>query len=336
MTLLHVRDLTIEDRAGAALVDGVSLSMRAGEILGLVGESGSGKTITCRALMRLLPGQGLAIRGGEIRFDGADVLAYSEAQMRAVRGRHIGMIFQNPASHMNPVMTVGRQIAEGRRLHFGASRREARGHAVELLRQVGIPDPARRVDHYPHEFSGGMLQRAMIAVALACEPRLLIADEPTTALDVTVQMQILRLLQDLRDRLGLAVIFITHDLGVVAQTCDRIAVMYAGRLCESGGKRDVLAAPLHPYTQGLIDCQPSSEGGVGPMPTILGQPPVASRFPAGCRFHPRCGHATAQCEAGQPSMRMAAGADGHSVACHHAADRPRAVTRPDRDAIASA
>jgi len=317
VTLLQVSNLTIVDTLGTALVDDVSLAIDRGEILGLVGESGSGKTLACRAMMRLLPGEGLAIRGGEIRLDGADVLACTEKQMMAVRGREIGMIFQNPASHLNPVMTIGRQIAEGRRLHFGASRREAREQAVELLRQVGIPDPARRVDNFPHEFSGGMRQRAMIAVALACEPRLLIADEPTTALDVTVQMQVLHLLRDLRDRLGLAVILITHDLGVVAQTCDRIAVMYAGRLCETGSKREVLAAPLHPYTRGLIECQPSSDGGTGRMVTIQGQPPLAQRFPAGCRFHPRCDRATAECATLQPVMRRSADADSHAAACHH-------------------
>jgi peptide/nickel transport system ATP-binding protein len=176
------------------------------------------------------------------------------------------------------------------------------------------------VDNYPHEFSGGMRQRAMIAVALACEPKLLIADEPTTALDVTVQMQVLRLLLDLRDRLGLAVILITHDLGVVAQTCDRIAVMYAGRLCETGDKRQVLGAPLHPYTRGLIECQPSSEGGTGCMTTIKGQPPLAQRFPAGCRFHPRCGSATAECRVDPPEMRLAPGAVRHAAACHHSLD----------------
>lgn len=324
MTLLQVSDLTIEDGAGTMLVDGVSFSLEKGEILGLVGESGSGKTLTCRAMLRLLPGDGLRIRRGEVRLDGADVLGYDEPRMRALRGREIGMIFQNPASHLNPVMSIGSQIAEGRRIHFGASRREARRDAIEWLRQVGIPDPARRVDNYPHEFSGGMRQRAMIAVALACEPRLLIADEPTTALDVTVQMQVLRLLRDLRDRLGLAVIFITHDLGVVAQTCDRVTVMYAGRLCETGGKREVLAAPRHPYTQGLVTCQPSSDGGAGRMITIPGQPPLAKRFPTGCRFHPRCGHATAQCAAVQPEMLPVAGSGRHEAACHHRMEGTRA------------
>ena len=313
MTLLQVRGLTIQDRQGIALVDQLSMTLSAGDILGLVGESGSGKTLSCRAVMRLLPGEGLTISGGEILFNGTDLLTLNDKQMTAIRGREIGMIFQNPASHLNPVMTIGQQIAESRRLHFGASHREAHLQAVELLRQVGIPDPLRRVDNYPHEFSGGMRQRAMIAVALACEPKMLIADEPTTALDVTVQMQILRLLRDLRDRLGIAIILITHDLGVVAQTCDRIAVMYGGRLCETGEKRQVLAQAQHPYTRGLIDCQPASDGGSGRMITLPGQPPVAARFPAGCRFHPRCARASAQCRAAQPAMV----AGSHATACHH-------------------
>jgi peptide/nickel transport system ATP-binding protein len=212
--------------------------------------------------MRLLPGAGLRITGGEVLLDGRDILSLSEGQMSAVRGREIGMIFQNPTSHLNPVMTIGEQIAESRRLHFAANRRQAREDALALLRQVGIPDPQNRLNSYPHEFSGGMRQRAMIAVALAPEPRLLIADEPTTALDVTVQMQILRLLSDLRAELGLAVIMITHDLGVVAQTCDRIAVMYGGRLCEVGGKREVLAGPCIPIPAGsLIVSRPAKAGG---------------------------------------------------------------------------
>ncbi|AMO50132.1 Oligopeptide/dipeptide ABC transporter, ATPase subunit [Enterobacter sp. FY-07] len=317
MTLLKVTQLTISRTPGIALVDKVSFQLNAGEMLGLVGESGSGKTVTCRALMRLLPGQGLQITGGEVVLGGRDILSLSEAQMSAVRGREIGMIFQNPASHLNPVMTIGDQIAESRRLHFGVSRAQAREDAKALLRQVGIPDPQNRVNNYPHEFSGGMRQRAMIAVALAPEPSLLIADEPTTALDVTVQMQILRLLSDLRQQLGVAMIMITHDLGVVAQTCDRIAVMYGGRLCEVGSKRDVLAQPLHPYTRGLIDCQPLSDGGKGRFVTIDGQPPMADRFPVGCRFHPRCQRASADCQH-QPALLTRRDSLSHAAACHHA------------------
>lgn len=321
MSLLKVNHLTVMYGEDIALVDNVSLSLEAGEMLGLVGESGSGKTVTCRALMRLLPGAGLRITGGEVLLGGRDILSLSEGQMSAVRGREIGMIFQNPSSHLNPVMTIGEQIAESRRLHFGANRRQAREDALALLRQVGIPDPQNRLNNYPHEFSGGMRQRAMIAVALAPEPTLLIADEPTTALDVTVQMQILRLLSDLRAELGLAVIMITHDLGVVAQTCDRIAVMYGGRLCEVGDKREVLASPLHPYTRGLIDCQPISEGGLGRLTTIDGQPPVADHFPSGCRFHPRCRCADEACLR-QPLLRYRQDSRSHAAACHHTLPTP--------------
>lgn len=316
MSLLKVNRLTVTRGEDIALVDNVSFTLEAGEMLGLVGESGSGKTVTCRALMRLLPGDGLRISGGEVVLDGRDILPLSEGQMSAVRGREIGMIFQNPTSHLNPVMTIGEQIAESRRLHFAANRRQAREDALALLRQVGIPDPWNRLNSYPHEFSGGMRQRAMIAVALASEPRLLIADEPTTALDVTVQMQILRLLSDLRAELGLAVIMITHDLGVVAQTCDRIAVMYGGRLCEVGDKREVLAGPLHPYTRGLIDCQPASEGGRGRLTIIDGQPPSADHFPSGCRFHPRCRRADEACLQ-QPPLHYGQDRHSHAVACHH-------------------
>ncbi len=317
MTLLNVSQLSVVNRQGIALVDDVSFRLNAGEMLGLVGESGSGKTLTCRALMRLLPNEALRIAGGSVQLQDQNILDLNERQMEKIRGREIGMIFQNPSSHLNPVMTIGEQIAESRRWHFGVSRREALADAVRLLRQVGVPDPARRVNNYPHEFSGGMRQRAMIAVALAAESKVLIADEPTTALDVTVQLQILRLLMELRDTLGVAIVMITHDLGVVAQTCDRIAVMYGGRLCEIGEKRAVLARELHPYTQGLIDCQPVSEGGQGRLLTIDGQPPVAERFPTGCRFHPRCRFATSACEARQPSMREAMTEPAHFAACHH-------------------
>lgn len=317
MTLLQVSHLSVANRQGIALVDDVSFSLNAGEMLGLVGESGSGKTVSCRALMRLLPPDALRIAGGEVLLQGQNILAMTERQMAKIRGREIGMIFQNPSSHLNPIMSIGAQIAESRRLHFGASARQAMADAVELLRKVGIPDPAQRVKSYPHEFSGGMRQRAMIAVALAPEPKLLIADEPTTALDVTVQLQILRLLMELRDTLGVAIVMITHDLGVVAQTCDRIAVMYGGRLCETGGKHQVLAGALHPYTQGLIDCQPASEGGRGRLVTIDGQPPVAEHFPAGCRFHPRCQRATQDCQAQQPTMRTTPTDATHLAACHH-------------------
>jgi peptide/nickel transport system ATP-binding protein len=322
--LLSVRDLTIVSVRGAEerlLVDRVSFDLAHGEILGLVGESGSGKTLTCRALLRLLPAPSLQIASGSVLFEGRDVLALDEAAMRALRGRAIGMIFQNPASHLDPVMRIGAQIAESLRQHQNLGRREARTAAVDLLRQVGIPDPPRRADQFPHEFSGGMRQRAMIALALACDPAVLIADEPTTALDVTVQAQILQLLLDLRDKRGLSIIFVTHDLGVVAQTCDSIAVMYGGRLAERGPKRDVLARPFHPYTAGLIACQPASGGGTGLLTTIPGQPPSADAMPEGCRFHPRCPRAFAPCRVEQPPLAELS--PRHEAACHAASEDAR-------------
>lgn len=312
MSLLQVQDLSvIATHAGrdVTLVDRVSFDLAEGEILGLVGESGSGKTMACRGLMRLLPSANLRVQGGAVRLAGRDLLQLDDPGMRAVRGGQLGMIFQNPSSHLDPLMRIGEQIAEGIRLHQGASKKDARLLAIEVLRQVGIPDPKARVDNYPHEFSGGMRQRAMIAVALGCNPKVLIADEPTTALDVTVQAQILRLLLDLRDQRGLSMIMITHDLGVVAQTCDSIAVMYAGRLCEHGSKHEVLAHPQHPYTAGLIDCQPAHSGGHALLRTIAGQPPLLDALPAGCRFNPRCPQVGALCTERLP--------EGARVACHY-------------------
>jgi peptide/nickel transport system ATP-binding protein len=315
MSLLAVRNLSIA--AGQRLlVEEVDLDLAEGEVLGLVGESGSGKTITCRALMRLLPAGELRIASGSIHLNGRDLALAGEEDMRRIRGVEIGMIFQNPNSHLDPVMRIGDQIAEGVRFHEGAGAREAHARAVELLRQVGIPDPARRVGAYPHEFSGGMRQRAMIAIALACRPKILIADEPTTALDVTVQAQVLRLLLDLRDRLGLAMVLVTHNLGVVAQTCDSLAVMYAGRVMERGPKRDLLRAPAHPYTEALLKCQPGSANPAEPLPAIPGQPPTAGAFPDGCRFHPRCPRAAAVCRQERPALRALAAQ--RAAACHFA------------------
>jgi len=322
--LLDVRDLSIEahkDAQRLSIVNRVSFSLSTGEILGLVGESGSGKTVTCRALMRLLPATSLKITGGEINFAGRDLVTVVEKEMRQIRGGRIGMIFQNPASHLDPVMRIGSQIAESLMLHLDISSAEAKAQAIELLRQVGIPDPQRRVDDYPHQFSGGMRQRAMIALALACSPDLLIADEPTTALDVTVQAQILRLLLELRDKRGLSIILITHDLGVVAQTCDSIAVMYAGRICERGPKRDVLAEPFHPYTSRLIACQPSASADTGLLPSIPGQPPLPSSWPAGCRFHPRCDRAIGLCRSTAPELVSVR--EDHVAACHVTAPAAR-------------
>ena len=315
--LLQVEDLSVIARVGQrdiAVVDRLSFSLGEGEILGLVGESGSGKTMACRGLMRLLPSPSLRVEGRAAHLAGTDLLQLDDAGMRRMRGRELGMIFQNPSSHLDPLMRIGEQIAEGIRLHQGASRREAKAMAIEVLRQVGIPDPKSRVDNYPHEFSGGMRQRAMIAVALGCNPKVLIADEPTTALDVTVQAQILRLLLELRDRRGLSMILISHDLGVVAQTCDSIAVMYAGRLCEHGSKAELLTRAQHPYSAGLLACHPAADSGQRLMNTSPGQPPLLDALPPGCRFEPRCNHATPLCREQLPELRDTAA--GHRLACH--------------------
>ena len=316
MALLEVRDLVVEfaDR-GRVLraVDGVSFALEAGEILGLVGESGSGKSVTCRAILRLLPGRQARIVRGEVRYGGQDLLAVGEDAMRDVRGRAISMIFQNPSSHLDPVMSIGEQVAEPLIVHESLSKRDGRRRAVDLLRQVGIPDPERHYGAYAHQLSGGLRQRAMIAAALSCNPSVLIADEPTTALDVTVQAQILRLLLDLRDRTGLAIILITHDLGVIAQTSDSVAVMYAGRIVERGPKAEVLARPLHPYSEALIRSQPELASPDARLPSIEGQPPSLDAPPPGCRFHPRCGYAEAPCR--EIDVRLTEVADGRLSAC---------------------
>ncbi|UIK19939.1 dipeptide ABC transporter ATP-binding protein [Rhizobium leguminosarum] len=264
-SVLSVRDLTVRahvDSGPRTLLDAVSLDLGKGEILGLVGESGSGKSLFCRSLVRLLPSSLLKIESGSVLLEGRDLMRIDDGEMLKVRGGEIGMIFQNPTSHLDPVMRIGDQIAEGIRYHQGFSAREARTAATDILAQVGFPDPKRQYDSYPHEFSGGMRQRAMIGVALSCNPKILIADEPTTALDVTIQAQILRLLIDIRDRRGLSIILITHDLGIVAQTCDRIAVLRGGKLIEEGPKRTILARPQHPYTINLINSHPSLPGAI--------------------------------------------------------------------------
>ncbi len=324
--LLAVEGLTVEFETPEGVVravDDVSFELGAGEVLGIVGESGSGKTVTCRALMRLLPSRRARIVAGAVHLDGSDLMAIGEAEMQAVRGETIGMIFQNPMTHLDPVMTIGDQIAEPLRVHQGMSRGEALKCAADMLRQVGMPDPVHHLGSYPHEFSGGMRQRALIAAALACKPRLLIADEPTTALDVTVQAQILRLLLDLRDRTGLSIILITHDLGVVAQTCDTVAVMYAGRIVERAPKAELLRRPLHPYTEGLIASQPGTAPPGEALPSIPGQPPSLSQLPEGCRFHPRCAYVEAVCRDAIPPL--AAVAPAHSSACL----RWRTLASPD-------
>ncbi|MFP4624644.1 MAG: ABC transporter ATP-binding protein [Gemmatimonadota bacterium] len=298
MALLEVQDLRTyfhtEDGIARA-VDGVSFQVDRGEVLGVVGESGCGKSVTSLSIMGLVDEPGRIEEGSRIRFDGRELTALSEGEMRKVRGNDIAMIFQEPMTSLNPVYPVGDQIAESLRLHRGLDKRAARERAVELLTLVGIPVPARRVDEYPHQLSGGMRQRVMIAMALANEPDLLIADEPTTALDVTIQAQILELLLELRREMGMAVLLITHDLGVVAEVCDRVVVMYAGQVVEEGPVTEIFRRPAHPYTQGLLAAVPRPDRRGGELAVIPGTVPPPTRWPAGCRFRDRCPYAWDRC-----------------------------------------
>ncbi|MEP7158143.1 MAG: ABC transporter ATP-binding protein, partial [Chloroflexota bacterium] len=288
--LLDVRDLrtSFKLREGSVrAVTGISFSVRRGEILGLVGESGCGKTVTSLSVLRLIAPPGV-IESGQVLFDGKDLLTYNDDQMREIRGNRISMIFQQPTSALNPVLRVGYQIGEVLEAHRHMKRKAARERAMEMMRMVGIPDPKRRIDAYPHEMSGGMAQRVMIAMALACEPELLIADEPTTALDVTIQAQILDLLRRLQRETGTAIVLITHDLGVVAEMCDRVAVMYAGEIIEQTDTRTLFRKPLHPYTQGLIGSVPILGQPKTELSVIPGMVPNLIDLPPGCRFAPRC------------------------------------------------
>ena len=299
--LLEVNDLQTHFPTRAGLVravDGVSFHLDRGELLGLVGESGCGKSMTALSVMRLIAPPGRIVKG-EILFDGKDLLKLSDPEMRQMRGDDIAMIFQDPMTSLNPVFTVGEQIAEALRLHRKMSRKEARQATVEAMREVAIPDPARRLDDYPHQLSGGMRQRVMIAMALACNPKLLIADEPTTALDVTIQAQILELLDELRKQRELAVLLITHDLGVVAEVADRVAVMYTGRIVEESPVDELFARPKHPYTEGLLRSVPklTSEDVIRKerLETIEGVVPSPTELPPGCHFAPRCVHRMPRC-----------------------------------------
>jgi peptide/nickel transport system ATP-binding protein len=302
--LVAVRNLTVDFVAGdkpLRAVAGLDLMLHAGEVLALLGESGSGKTVTLRALMRLLP-EKRAVIGGDIVVDGHDVLALSRRELSDYRGRTAAMVFQEPGIALDPVYRVGDQIAEAVTRHGGGSWRAGRARALELFERVRIPSPARRLDNYPHELSGGMRQRAMIALALACRPKLLLADEPTTALDATVQIQILLLLRELQRELGLAVIFVTHDIGVAIEVADHIAVMYAGRIVEIGDCRSVVRAPAHPYTRGLLAARADHSLGKGErLAAIPGTPPDLAKLPPGCAFAPRCGHAREVCEEAVPA-----------------------------------
>jgi len=317
--LLEIKDLvtvfdTVRGRIKAA--DGVSLQVDSGETLGIVGESGCGKTVLSLSIMRLVPGNGKTI-AGEILFSGQDLLKLSEEEMRARRGSEISMIFQEPMTSLNPVFRIGEQIAEAIRLHQNLPAKEAMALSVELLREVGIPEPEKRVRDYPHNLSGGMRQRVMIAMAMSCHPRLLLADEPTTALDVTIQAQILDLISDLKEKNNMAVIFITHDLGVIAQAAQKVAVMYAGKIVESAAVDALFANPLHPYTQGLLESIPArcieTTGKGDYLKTIPGSVPGLYDFVQGCRFHDRCSYAMDVCAKQEPSFLELE--QGHFVSC---------------------
>lgn len=322
MPLLQVSDLKTHffTRDGVVkAVDGVTFSLESGKTLAVVGESGSGKSVTALSLMRLIPDPPGKIVEGEILFKDEDVLHMSESKVRALRGDRIAMIFQDPMTSLNPVYRVGKQIGESLRLHKGMSRKEALDRAIELLSMVGIPNPADRAKDYPHQFSGGMRQRAMIAMALACDPDILIADEPTTALDVTIQAQILDLMVALQERTGTSIIMITHDLGVVADMADDVMVMYGGKQVEYASAEEVFYRPMHPYTWGLLDSLPRHDvDEKGTLLPITGQPPSLIRVPGGCSFHPRCPFAKDVCVTTIPALREVAA--GHLAACHFAGE----------------
>lgn len=320
--LLSVRDLRTwfsEDELTAKAVDGVSFDLARGETLGIVGESGSGKSVTNLSVMRLIPQPPGRIVSGEILFDGQNLLALAPDAMRAIRGKRIAMIFQDPMTSLNPFMRVSEQLMEVTRLHLGHSKEQAYQHAVQMLEMVGIPDARRRVDGYPHEFSGGMRQRVMIAMALSCKPELLIADEPTTALDVTIQAQILELIKTLKRETGTSVIMITHDLGVVAGMTDRIMVMYAGKVFETAPTAELFARPSNPYTAGLLRSVPDpADDSQGELYQIPGLPPDVARLPPGCPFAPRCARAEDLCRREFPPFVSLT--PQHQSLCHFAAD----------------
>ncbi|MFG1284617.1 ABC transporter ATP-binding protein [Xanthobacter autotrophicus] len=312
--LVDIRDLTIRFTGERTVyaVNGVSLSLGEGEVLGLLGESGSGKSVTMRALMRLLPKKRTVI-SGSVSVAGQDVLAMDDATLSAFRGRTVSMIFQEPALALDPVYTIGQQIAESVKRHEGASHATATARALEMLELVRIPSAKRRLDAYPHEMSGGMRQRAMIALALACKPKILLADEPTTALDATVQIQILLLLRELQREMGMSVIFVTHDIGVAIEICDKVAVMYAGQIVETGTLGDIVRTPRHPYPQGLLASTVHGARRGARLQTIPGTPPSLDQAPAACSFAPRCAHAQQRCtERLPPDVELA---PGRTVRC---------------------
>jgi oligopeptide/dipeptide ABC transporter ATP-binding protein len=331
-SLLEVRELRTEfavDDGIARAVDGVSFSVDEGRTLGMVGESGCGKSVTALSILRLVPAPG-RIAGGEVRYRGRDLLKLGDREMREVRGREIAMVFQEPMTSLNPVFTVGDQIGEAVRLHQKTGRRETRERVIEMLEMVEIPDPVRRADEYPHQLSGGMRQRVMIAMALSCRPKLLIADEPTTALDVTIQAQILELLEGLQRRLGMALLLITHDLGIVAGEADEVVIFYAGRIVEHGTVAEIFTNPLHPYTRGLLESVPKvGEERARRLTAIPGTVPRLTRLPSGCHFRDRCPIGIADCARIDPPLETKT--PGHSAACIRVAPavaQPTAEARP--------
>jgi oligopeptide/dipeptide ABC transporter ATP-binding protein len=317
--ILDVRDLSVQFRGAVTPVRGVSFTLARRQRLGIVGESGSGKSLTALALMRLLPPPG-RIGGGQVLLGGRELTLLTEREMAAVRGGRIALVYQDPMSSLNPVHTVGRQIVEAIRAHESVSRRVARARAIELLGDVGLPSPAQRFGSYPHQFSGGMRQRVMIAMAISAKPDVLIADEPTTALDVTTQARIIDLLSRLVGERDMAMILITHDLGLAASFCDDIHVMYAGRIVERGAAEPLFARPVHPYTEALLNAICRLDFDVArPIAAIPGQPPLPQQLPSGCPFHPRCPHAIARCASEVPAVHVLA--DGRTAECHLAEAR---------------
>ena len=315
-TLLEVKDLKTHfftRRGVVKAVDGVSFSLRAGETLGIVGESGSGKSITALSLVRLGPQPAARIVGGQVLLEGEDLLRKSETEMRHIRGAKIAMVLQDPLTSLNPVLSIGSQVTEAITLHQGLRGRSLWERAVDILRKLKIPSPEQRMASFPHQMSGGMRQRVVGAIAISCQPRVLIADEPTTSLDVTVQAQYLRLLKEIQAESGLAILFITHDFGVVAKMCDRVAVMYAGRIVEMAGVRDLFTMPAHPYTEALMRSVPKLEEQVDRLYSIEGQPPAPDRLPPGCPFAPRCPYVMDRCRQEYPPQ-VTIGA-GHTASC---------------------
>ncbi len=337
--LLSVEDLQVHFKTDGGIVravDGVSFQLRRGETLGIVGESGSGKSVTCNAIMRLIPTPPGRIAGGRVMFEGRDLLKVSQKQLLALRGNEISMIFQDPMSSLNPFLKVSRQLTEVLELHQKMSGTRARKVALDMLEMVGIPDPSRRFDQYPHQFSGGMRQRVMIAMALLCKPKLLIADEPTTALDVTIQAQILELIRDLKEKVGTSVILVTHDLGVVAGMAREILVMYAGKVAEYAAARPLFKTPAHPYTDGLLKSVPRvDETEHTRLQSIRGLPPIVTKLPPGCPFRPRCDYATDVCGETYPERRGFGAA--HYAHCHNPlqreGDQPPAAAHAAEEAV---